>query len=102
MSLDVGAYVAALEFASGKQATILGKPSHDFFLSAVNAMGLAVGETAMIGDDAEFDASAAVNAGLIGVLVRTGKWKPGATDGIEPPPTAEFQNLRQAVDRLLS
>lgn len=102
MCLDVGAFVAALEFASGKQATILGKPSGDFFHLAVDSMGLAAPETAMIGDDAEFDASAAVKAGLIGVLVRTGKWKPGATAGLDPPPTAEFQDLRQAVDRLLS
>ena len=101
-SLDVGAYVAALEFASGRRATILGKPSAEFFHLAVDAMGLAAGETAMIGDDAEFDASAAVKAGLVGVLVRTGKWKPGAADGLDPRPTLEFEDLLQAVDRLLS
>ena len=50
----------------------------------------------------EFDASAAVRAGLVGVLVRTGKWKPGAVDGLDPKPTFEFSNLQQAVDRLLS
>ncbi len=102
ISLDVGAYVAALEYASGSRATILGKPSADFFRLAVDALGLAAGETAMIGDDAEFDASAAVRAGLVGVLVRTGKWKPGAVDGLDPKPTFEFSNLQQAVDRLLS
>ncbi len=100
--LDVGAFVAALEYASGKQATVLGKPSPDFFRLAVDSMGQNASETAMIGDDAEFDASAAVKAGLIGVLVHTGKWQPGASDGLDPPPTAEFENLEEAVLQVLT
>ena len=31
LSLDAGAFVAALEYASGKQAILLGKPSKAFF-----------------------------------------------------------------------
>ena len=65
-------------------------------------MGLTAVETAMIGDDAEFDASAAVRAGLAGILVHTGKWKPGASDKLHPPPTAEFENLREAVRQVLA
>lgn len=99
--LDVGAFVAALEFGSAKQATVLGKPSADFFQLAVNAMGLMAAETAMIGDDAEFDASAAVRAGLTGVLVHTGKWQAGASAGLDPSPSAEFDDLAQAIDQLL-
>lgn len=101
MCLDVGAFVAALEFGSGKQATVLGKPSPDFFRLAVASMGLKAGETVMIGDDAEFDASAAVKAGLVGVLVHTGKWQAGAADAVIPPPSAEFDDLGQAVGDIL-
>lgn len=100
MYLDVGAFVAALEFGSSRRATVLGKPSPDFFQLAVNSMGLRPGETAMIGDDAEFDASAAVTSGLFGVLVHTGKWQPGAAEQVTPPPSAEFDDLAQAIDRL--
>lgn len=100
MSMDVGAFVAALEFASARTATVLGKPAPAFFRLAVDAMGLRPHEVAMIGDDAEFDASAAVRAGLQGIVVRTGKWSPGASDGLDPPPTAEFADLGEAVDRL--
>ena len=100
--LDVGAFVAALEFASGKQATVLGKPSPEFFRLAVDSMELNANETTMIGDDAEFDASAAVRAGLAGILVHTGKWQPGATDGLHPPPTAEFENLGEAVRQMMA
>lgn len=101
MCLDAGAFVAALEFGSGKRAKVLGKPSPDFFRLAVKSMGLAAAEAAMIGDDAEFDASAAVKAGLTGVLVRTGKWRPGAAEGLDPAPSAQFDNLEQAIDQLL-
>jgi HAD superfamily hydrolase (TIGR01458 family) len=99
--LDVGAFVAALEYGSGKTATVLGKPSADFFHLAVRSMDLEPGGVAMIGDDAEFDAAAAVAAGLTGILVHTGKWQPGAADGLEPGPSAEFDDLAQAVEALL-
>ncbi len=39
LSLDAGPFVAALEFASKRLATILGKPSPDFFDSAVISLG---------------------------------------------------------------
>jgi HAD superfamily hydrolase (TIGR01458 family) len=100
-SLDVGAFVAALEYATGKRAVVLGKPSAAFFHLAVADMGLEPGEVAMIGDDAEFDVAAAVLAGLAGHLVRTGKWRPGCTAGIKPQPTAEFDNLAAAVDAIV-
>ncbi len=102
LSLDVGGFVACLEYASNRKAHVLGKPSPDFFRSAVAPMGLAPGDTAMIGDDAEFDVSAAIKAGLRGILVRTGKYKPGAEDSVDPKPDAVAQNLLQAVDLIAS
>jgi len=41
LSLDAGAFVAALEYASGRKATVLGKPSADFFRLAVESIGCA-------------------------------------------------------------
>ncbi len=99
--LDVGAFVAALEYASGKKALVLGKPSPDFFHSAARSLGLEPDQTAMIGDDAEFDASAAVKAGLRGFVVHTGKWHAGACKGLDPQPTGEFADLSRAIDALL-
>ncbi len=98
LSLDVGGFVACLQYATGRSAHILGKPSPDFFRSAVTHMGLAPQNAVMIGDDAEFDVSAAIKAGLRGILVRTGKYKPGAEDGVEPKPDGVASNLLEAVD----
>jgi len=51
-------------------------------------------ELAMCGDDAEFDASGAVAAGLgAGVLVRTGKYRPGAEARVQPAPSRVIDHI---------
>ena len=74
LSLDAGPFVAALEYASGKSATVVGKPERNFFRLALKDMGLESQEVAMVGDDAEADVAGAQAAGLKGILVRTGKY----------------------------
>ena len=76
LSLDAGPFVAALEYASGKRAAVVGKPEAGFFKMALEDLGLEAGEVAMVGDDAEADVAGAKAAGLKGVQVRTGKWRP--------------------------
>ncbi len=101
LSLDVGAFVAGLEYASGREALILGKPSPMFFALALQGLGCAPEEAAMIGDDVEADVGGAMAAGLRGVLVRTGKYRAGDEARLQRPPTAVTENLRHAVERLL-
>jgi HAD superfamily hydrolase (TIGR01458 family) len=74
LALDAGPFVAALEYASGKSATVVGKPEKGFFRLALEDLGLLPNEVALVGDDAEADVAGAKRAGLKGVLVRTGKW----------------------------
>jgi len=102
LSLDVGGFVVALEYASDRSPHVFGKPSADFFLGAVRAMGLAPAEAAMIGDDAEADVGGAMKAGLSGVLVRTGKYRAGHESRLAAPPTLIADDLAQAVDLLLA
>ena len=72
-ALDVGAYAAALEYASETEAVTVGKPASRFFRAALDDMGLYRG--VMIGDDVETDVGGAMAAGLPGILVRTGKYR---------------------------
>ena len=89
-SMDAGGFVAALEFASGKEARIIGKPSHTFFHLAVASMGLKPEEVVMVGDDIESDIKGAQDAGLRAVLVRTGKFSPDdLRKGITPDAVIE-------------
>lgn len=77
LSLSAGPFVSALEFATGKQAIVMGKPSKTFFHLALRDMGLLPGEVAMIGDDIFTDVAGAQLAGMTGILVRTGKFLEG-------------------------
>ena len=76
-SLDAGPFVAALEYASGKTATVVGKPEPAFFEAALRDLGLEAKDVAMVGDDAESDVAGAQRAGLQGIQVRTGKYRTG-------------------------
>jgi HAD superfamily hydrolase (TIGR01458 family) len=73
LSLDSGPYVHALELATGKQATVLGKPARPFFEQALQSIGVEAAEAIMVGDDLENDVRGAQQAGLRGILVCTGK-----------------------------
>jgi HAD superfamily hydrolase (TIGR01458 family) len=88
-SLDAGPFVAALEYASGKTATVVGKPEPTFFEAALRDLGLEAKDVAMVGDDAEADVAGTQAAGLLGIQVRTGKYRPG--NGGEPD--AEIESV---------
>ncbi|MFL6259946.1 MAG: TIGR01458 family HAD-type hydrolase [Thermoanaerobaculia bacterium] len=76
LSLDAGPFVAALEYGSGKTATLVGKPSPAFFEAAARELGLPPERIAVVGDDLESDVAGARAAGMLGVAVRTGKYRP--------------------------
>lgn len=76
LALDAGPFVAALEFATGKDATVAGKPSPSFYAAAVQSLGFSSpASVAMVGDDLWSDVEGAQRAGLQGWLVRTGKYQ---------------------------
>jgi HAD superfamily hydrolase (TIGR01458 family) len=103
-TLDSGAYVTGLEFATGVRAQIIGKPSAPFFSIAVEALRRDLGagrtrlkrsEIAMVGDDVRTDVLAGQRAGLRGVFVLTGKHQldelariPGGRGAREPDAVA--------------
>ena len=102
LSLDAGAFVAALEYATQRRAVVLGKPSAAFFSAATRSAGCLAAHAAMVGDDAEMDVAGALAAGLgHGILVRTGKYRHGAETVVDPPPTAVVDDMAAAADWIL-
>jgi HAD superfamily hydrolase (TIGR01458 family) len=101
LSLDAGPFVVALEYACRRTATLLGKPSPTFFKLAAAGLGLLPSALVMIGDDAEADVDGAMTAGMQGILVKTGKYRPGDELKLERPPTYVAADLGDAVDWLL-
>jgi HAD superfamily hydrolase (TIGR01458 family) len=75
LQMDIGAFVAGLEYVTGKAATVMGKPSPEFFAAALARLGLPAGQVAMIGDDIDTDIGAAQEQGMLGILVKTGKYR---------------------------
>jgi HAD superfamily hydrolase (TIGR01458 family) len=78
-TLDAGAFVVGLEFATGRRAKILGKPSPLVFRQAAAGLMADLGERlprsdfAMVGDDLRADVAAAQRVGMRGILVLSGK-----------------------------
>jgi len=93
LSLDVGPFVAALEYAANVEAVVVGKPARAFFLLALSQLGAEPEDAAMVGDDVESDTGGAVRAGLRGVLVRTGKFREGTLAAADPPPTDVIDSI---------
>jgi len=90
LALDAGPFVAALEYATGKTATVCGKPSAAFYAAAVASLpaeiAAAPGGVVMVGDDLWGDVDGAQRAGLTAWMVRTGKYREDvvAASGITP------------------
>ena len=74
-TIDLGAFIAALEYASGKSAVVMGKPDPNIFFLAVRSWSIPHNSIFMIGDDIEGDVGGAKNAGMQSVLVKTGKFR---------------------------
>lgn len=79
LTLDAGGFVVGLEFATGRRARVLGKPSPVVFRQAVAGLVSDLGKRlprsvfAMVGDDPQADVAAAQRVGLRGFLVLSGK-----------------------------
>jgi HAD superfamily hydrolase (TIGR01458 family) len=78
-TLDAGGFVAGLEFATGRRARVLGKPSPEVFRQALAGLRadldkrLPAFSFAMVGDDPLADVAAAQRVGLRAVLALSGK-----------------------------
>jgi len=75
LTLDLGAFVAALEFATEKEAVVIGKPSPYLFQLAVKPWEIPFQSIYMVGDDMVGDIGGANNVGMKSVLVKTGKYR---------------------------
>lgn len=79
--LDVGPFAAAFAMAADRAPVVCGKPSGDFFRLACRQIERDPAEVVMVGDDVRSDVGGAIDAGLRGVLVRTGKFRSDDLDG---------------------
>lgn len=91
--LSTGPFVAALEYATGKKALLMGKPSRNFFLLALQDLKVMPQEAAMIGDDILTDVQGAQELGMQGILVKTGKYREDAAKNSGAKPDMVLQSM---------
>jgi glycerol-1-phosphatase len=91
-----GAVLAALEYATGETATIVGKPAAQIFHTALDRLG--DGNTLVVGDRIDSDLSGAAAAGLDAAIVLSGSaTRDEAQDATEPAPVAIADDLHALV-----
>jgi glycerol-1-phosphatase len=83
-----GAIVAAVEYATGRTAEIVGKPQPELLKTALDRLG--DGRTLVVGDRVDTDLAAAK---LDAALVLTGEASRADADGFEPKPVAVGDTL---------
>lgn len=91
-----GAIIAAVEFASGRTVTTIGKPEPTLVRTALDRLG--PGRAIMVGDRVDADLGAAHNAGIDGAIVLTGASdRPAAEAARDPRPVAIAERLETLV-----
>jgi HAD superfamily hydrolase (TIGR01458 family) len=93
--LDSGAFVAGLEYATGVEATVLGKPSPAYFAAALDALDAEPELTWLVTDDVDADVRGARLFGMKTALVRTGKFRPETLESAETSPDMVVSSLAQ-------
>ncbi|OPY52532.1 MAG: putative HAD-hydrolase [Methanosaeta sp. PtaU1.Bin112] len=98
--LSTGPFVAALEYATGKKALLMGKPSRNFFELALHDLGIKPEEAAMIGDDILTDVHGAQEMGMHGILVKTGKYREEIAKRSGVKPNMILQSMADLAEHL--
>jgi len=93
--LDSGAFVAGLEYATGVEVTVLGKPSPSYFAAALDALEAEPERTWLVTDDVEADVRGARLFGIRTAVVRTGKFRPETLESADPSPDIVVSSLAQ-------
>ena len=96
--LDAGSFVAGLEYATGIEATVVGKPSAACFSAALAALDAEPELTWMVTDDLEQDVRGAQLFGMKTLLLRTGKFRPDALEQSPVVPDAVLSSIAQVPD----
>ena len=75
ISLDLGPFVKAIEYSSGKKSILMGKPEKNFFYLAIKDINIKKDNVLMIGDDIVSDIKGAKDFGVRAIQVKTGKYQ---------------------------
>jgi len=99
ISLDLGPFVKAIEYASNKNAVLMGKPNINFFDLVIKDLDAQHENIVMIGDDIKSDIEGGYQAGLKTIQVKTGKYQ-SSDDKNSLQPDARIKNINEVLNLL--
>lgn len=99
--IDTGSFVQMIANAANVTPKIFGKPSKEYFLHALNKINFGIDNVIVIGDDPESDIQGADNAGIKGILVKTGKGQYFESAKSEIEPFLVIDSFSSLLDLLL-
>jgi len=100
LRMDIGAFVAALEYVADARAIVVGKPAPAFFQQALRSLDLPAERVAIVGDDIESDVGGGQACGLVGALVKTGKYRKELAARSSVRPDAVIESIADLPDLL--
>lgn len=99
-ALSAGPIIKALEYASGRKAVMIGKPSPRMFHLALRRAGEVARKAVMVGDQLETDLLGASRAGVHTILVLTGVESKESIRSSRPKPELVLENVDQLLGLL--
>ncbi|TPX65456.1 hypothetical protein SpCBS45565_g05141 [Spizellomyces sp. 'palustris'] len=101
LALGPGPFITALEYVTDVKAQVVGKPEPSFFKLALEDMAIPAENAVMIGDDVRDDVAGAMDLGMRGFLVKTGKYRDGDEHDKGVTPSKVVTNFAEAVEVIL-
>jgi HAD superfamily hydrolase (TIGR01458 family) len=99
--IDAGAFITVIEYATQKEAILIGKPSPIYFKSGLEMLGLpADSDFIMLGDDLETDIAGASHLGAETILIYTGKTDYPISHSAKVKPTYVADDLFEVMEIL--
>ena len=92
----LGAVLEMLKYATNKEYSVIGKPSEKFFKRAADMIGLSFDKITIISDDLKGDLLPAMELGMEGILVLSGKVK--SEKEITKKPHKIFKNIGEYLE----
>lgn len=95
LKVDIGFFVAGLEYVTGQSTIVMGKPSAAFFARVLKDAGMCADEAVVVGDDLDSDIGGAQANGMRGLLVKTGKFRQAYLDQSSIRPDAVLGSIAE-------
>ncbi len=99
---DIGGIIAFVDATTGKRPKVIGKPNAEIVNVAMEKLGLAPEQIAVVGDRLYTDIASGINAGMLSILVMSGETDETMLAQSEIRPDLVFGDLGAIQERMMA